>query len=69
MYKRLLAGIFAVCLLVGNAATVSAAEPDSAENAFASEEDLDSAAGNEEQDEYDLNSEDEQTQGEPGSES
>ena len=41
MYKRLLAGIFAVCLLVGNAATVSAAEPDSAENAFASEEDSD----------------------------
>ena len=69
MYKRLLAGILAACLLVGNAAIVSAAEPDSEENAFASEEDLDSAADNEEQDEYDLNSEDGQTQGEPGSES
>ncbi len=37
MYKRLLAGILALCLLMGNATMVSAEEPETVENTAASE--------------------------------
>lgn len=70
MHKKLLAGLLAACLLIGNAMTVSAAEPESAENLSASEAgwESESDAESESQGENASDSEDIQVQEEAESE-